>query len=164
MQMPRTVRQILHGRERVIWSVEPDDTVFDALKLMADKEIGAVMVLERGNLVGIFTERDYARKVILRGRSSKEIPVKEIMSARVAYIRPDQTIEDCMALMSELKIRHLPVMDGDEMHGMVSMRDVVSDLVSEQDFIIEQLVNYIHQEGYPLPPSGGVPGGEGGGN
>jgi CBS domain-containing protein len=119
---------------------------------MADKNVGALPVIEGEKLSGIFSERDYARKVILHGRSSKELLVKEIMSSRVAYVRPNQTIDDCMALMTNLKIRHLPVLEEDRLVGMISMRDVVEDIISEQDFIIEQLVTYIQTERPPVPP------------
>lgn len=155
MEIVRTVRHLLMRREFQLWTILPQDTVFDALQTMADKNVGALPVVEDGKLVGIFSERDYARKVILLGRSSRKLPVSEIMSTRVAYVRPDQTIGDCMALMTRLKIRHLPVLEQDELKGMVSMRDVVEDIISEQDFIIEQLVNYIHNEGQPVPPSRG---------
>lgn len=152
MEIVRTVRDLLRKREFEVWTIGPDDTVYQALQVMADKNVGALPVVEGEKLVGIFSERDYARKVILHGRSSKELLVKEIMSSRVAYMRPNQTIQDCMALMTNLRIRHLPVLDGDALVGMISMRDVVEDIISEQDFIIEQLVNYIQHEGSPIPP------------
>lgn len=153
MEIVRTVRDLLRKRELEVWTIGPDDTVYQALQVMADKNVGALPVMETEKLIGIFSERDYARKVILHGRSSKELLVKEIMSSRVAYVRPNQTIDDCMALMTNLKIRHLPVLDGDALVGMVSMRDVVEDIISEQDFIIEQLVNYIQNERSPVPPA-----------
>ena len=153
MEIVRTVRDLLRKRELEVWTIGPEDTVYQALQVMADKNVGALPVLEGEKLIGIFSERDYARKVILHGRSSKELLVKEIMSSRVAYVRPNQTIDDCMALMTNLKIRHLPVLDGDALVGMVSMRDVVEDIISEQDFIIEQLVNYIQNERSPVPPA-----------
>jgi CBS domain-containing protein len=155
MEIVRTVRHLLMRREFQLWTILPQDTVFDALQTMADKNVGALPVVKDGKLVGIFSERDYARKVILLGRSSRKLPVSEIMSTRVAYVRLDQTIGDCMALMTRLKIRHLPVLEQEELKGMISMRDVVEDIISEQDFIIEQLVNYIHNEGRPVPPSRG---------
>ncbi|MAT98106.1 MAG: hypothetical protein CL608_13250 [Anaerolineaceae bacterium] len=153
MEIVRTVRDLLRKRELEVWTIGPDDTVYQALQVMADKNVGALPVMEAEKLIGIFSERDYARKVILHGRSSKELLVKEIMSSRVAYVRPNQTIDDCMALMTNLRIRHLPVLDGDALVGMVSMRDVVEDIISEQDFIIEQLVNYIQNERSPVPPA-----------
>ncbi len=153
MEIVRTVRDLLRKRELEVWTIGPDDTVYQALQVMADKNVGALPVLEGEKLIGIFSERDYARKVILHGRSSKELLVKEIMSSRVAYVRPNQTIDDCMALMTNLKIRHLPVLEGAKLVGMISMRDVVEDIISEQDFIIEQLVNYIQNERSPVPPA-----------
>jgi CBS domain-containing protein len=152
MEIVRTVRDLLRKREIEVRTIGPDETVYQALQVMADKNVGALPVMESEKLVGIFSERDYARKVILHGRSSKELLVKEIMSSRVAYVRPNQTIDDCMALMTNLKIRHLPVLEEDALVGMISMRDVVEDIISEQDFIIEQLVNYIQHEGSPIPP------------
>ncbi|MCG8350925.1 MAG: CBS domain-containing protein [Chloroflexales bacterium] len=110
---------------------------------MADKDIGAVLVLEEGNLVGIVTERDYARKLILQGKASKETPVSEVMSRRVLYVEPDQTVEECMALMTEKHLRHLPVINGDQLLGIVSIRDVVKDIISDREFLIEQLEHYI---------------------
>ena len=152
MEIVRTVRDLLRKRDVEVWTIGPEDTVYQALQVMADKNVGALPVLEGEKLIGIFSERDYARKVILHGRSSKELLVKEIMSSRVAYVRPNQTIDDCMALMTNLKIRHLPVLEGAKLVGMISMRDVVEDIISEQDFIIEQLVNYIQNERSPVPP------------
>ncbi|MBK8905087.1 MAG: CBS domain-containing protein [Anaerolineaceae bacterium] len=152
METVRTVRDLLRGRELQLYTISPQDTVFDALQEMARRNVGALPVMEGDNLVGIFSERDYARKVILHGRSSKEMAVSEIMSTRVAYVRPNQTIDDCMALMTRLRIRHLPVIDEDKVTGMVSMRDVVEDIITEKDFIIEQLVNYIQTERSPVPP------------
>jgi CBS domain-containing protein len=152
MEIVRTVRDLLRKRGLEVWTIGPDDTVYQALQVMADKNVGALPVIEGEKLSGIFSERDYARKVILHGRSSKELLVKEIMSSRVAYVRPNQTIDDCMALMTNLKIRHLPVLEEDRLVGMISMRDVVEDIISEQDFIIEQLVTYIQTERPPVPP------------
>jgi CBS domain-containing protein len=117
--------------------------VFDALKLMADKEIGALLVMEGDAVVGIFTERDYARKVALMARSSKETLVRDVMTAPVMYVRPDQTSEECMALMTENRLRHLPVIDDGRLIGLISIGDLVKDIISEQRFIIEQLEHYI---------------------
>lgn len=153
MEVVRTVQDLLRGRDLAVWVISPDDTVYHALQVMADKNVGALPVMEGEKLVGIFSERDYARKVILHGRSSKELHVHEIMSTRVAYVRPNQTIQDCMALMTQLRIRHLPVLEQDTLKGMISMRDVVEDIILEQDFIIEQLVNYIQSERSPVPPT-----------
>lgn len=137
-----TVHQLLQNK-RDIWSVLPETIVFDAIKLMADKNIGALLVLHGGNLIGIFSERDYARKVILKGKSSKEITVKEIMTEDVVYVQPNQTIEECMALMTGKRIRHLPVLEGEQVVGMISIGDVVKAIISEQEFTIKQLENYI---------------------
>jgi CBS domain-containing protein len=140
----KTLKQLLDGRPRAPLSVSPDDSVFSALELMAKHDIGAVLVMNGGHLVGIFSERDYARKIILLGKSSKETKVKEIMTEKVLYARPDQTINQAMALMTEKRIRHLPVLDGaQKVIGMVSIGDVVKETISEQAFLIQQLEQYI---------------------
>lgn len=139
----KTVKDVLAGKGTVIWSVEPETTVLDALRLMADKELGAVLVLEKDRLVGMFSERDYARQVILKGRASKDTPVRDVMSQRIVYVRPEQTVEDCMALMTDKRVRHLPVMEGGALTGILSIGDVVKALISEKEFIIAQLENYI---------------------
>ena len=153
MEIVRTVRDMLRRREVGMWTISPDDTVYEALQAMADKDVGALPVVEGEKLVGIFSERDYARKVILHGRSSKELEVHAMMSTRVAYVRPSNAIDDGMGVRSLLKIRHFPVLDGEKLVGMISMRDVVEDIILEQDFIIEQLVNYIQNERSPVPPA-----------
>ena len=139
----KSVAQLLRGKGHAILSVSPDVPVYEALTVMADKNVGALLVLDGERLVGILSERDYARKVILKGKSSREIPVREIMSSHVLYVRPDQTIEDCMALMTDKRVRHLPVFDGDKLVGVVSIGDVVKAIIAEQSFVIEQLQNYI---------------------
>jgi CBS domain-containing protein len=139
----KTVTQLLRTKGHEVLSVSPDTRVFAALQLMAEKNVGALLVLEGGQVVGIFSERDYARKVILKGKSSREIPVREIMSSDVLYVRPEQTIEQCMALMTDKRVRHLPVFDGDRLVGVISIGDVVKAVISEQEFMIEQLQNYI---------------------
>jgi len=139
----KTVKQLLQAKVADIWTIMPDAKVYDALALMADKNIGALLVVDAGRLVGIFSERDYARKVVLHGKSSRETPVREIMTTRVVYVRPEQTIEDCMALMTDKRIRHLPVIDGERVMGVISIGDVVKTIISEQSFIIAQLENYI---------------------
>ena len=139
----KSARQLLEAKGSQVWSVHPDASVYDAIEVMADKEVGALMVLDGGALVGVISERDYARKVILRGRSSKHTAVKEIMTTRVIYARPDQTVEECMALMTEKRIRHLPIVDGDELLGVVSIGDLVKTMLAEQQFVIEQLEQYI---------------------
>jgi CBS domain-containing protein len=138
-----TVRQILKSKSPQTWSTEPTATVYTALQLMAEKEIGALLVLAEGKLVGIFSERDYARKVILHGKSSAETLVSEIMTPDVVTVRPDQTIADCMALMTEKRFRHLPVVEGDKILGVVSIGDVVKAIISDQQFVIQQLESYI---------------------
>ncbi|MFQ5847658.1 MAG: CBS domain-containing protein [Candidatus Methylomirabilales bacterium] len=139
----KTVRHILQVKGQALWSVTPDASVYDALNLMADKEVGALLVLEEGRLAGIISERDYARKVILKGKSSLETPVREIMTQKVICVRPEQTIEDCMALMTDKRIRHLPVLGNDEVIGVVSIGDLVKAVIAEKDFMIKQLENYI---------------------
>ena len=129
-----------------VYSVAPKATVFDALKLMADKNIGSLLVIESGTIVGIFTERDYARKVILMGRTSPQTMVREIMSPNVLFVGPDQTSDQCMALMTNGRLRHLPVMEGGQLLGLISIGDLVKDIISEQQFLIEQLERYITGE------------------
>jgi len=138
-----TVRHILDTKGRELWSVAPDTTVFDAIELMAEKNVGALIVLERGKLKGIISERDYARKVILKGKSSKETPVRDIMTPDPFVIGPDQSIDECMALMTTRRIRHLPVLQDDQLAGMISIGDVVKSIISDQEFTIKQLENYI---------------------
>lgn len=130
-------------RDPAVYTIAPTATVFDALKLMAEKEIGALLVMDGDKVVGIFTERDYARKVALMARSSRETLVREVMTSPVMYVRPDQTSEECMALMTENRLRHLPVMDHGRLIGLISIGDLVKDIISEQQFIIEQLEHYI---------------------
>jgi CBS domain-containing protein len=139
-----TVAGILKSkRDPAVYTIAPTTTVFDALKLMAEKEIGALLVMEGDKVVGIFTERDYARKLVLMSRTSKETLVREVMTSPVMYVRPDQTSEECMALMTENRLRHLPVMDDGRLVGLISIGDLVKDIISEQQFIIEQLEHYI---------------------
>ena len=139
----KTVAQLLRTKGQQVLSVAPDIPVFEALEVMADKNVGALLVVEGERLVGVFSERDYARKVILKGKSSKDTPVREIMSSHVLYIRPEQTIEDCMALMTDKRVRHLPVMEAEKLVGVISIGDVVKAVIAEQEFMIEQLQNYI---------------------
>jgi CBS domain-containing protein len=140
--MSTTVRQLIQ-RKADVYSVTPDTTVFEALKVMADRNIGAVLVLDRGRLTGIFSERDYARKVILEGKSSKALAVREIMSSPVRCADPAWTVHDCMAIMTQWRVRHLPVLEADRVVGVVSIGDVVSAVVSEQQTTIEHLQAYI---------------------
>ena len=138
-----TVRQLLQKKSGQIWSIAPDASVFDAIKLMADKRIGALLVLDETQLVGIVSERDYATKVVLQGRSSKETPVRAIMTGNVLYVTPERSIEECMALMTEKRVRHLPVFEEDRLIGVLSSGDVIKAIISDQQFIIEQLEKYI---------------------
>ena len=139
-----SVAEILKSKpDNTVHSLGPDASVFDALKVMAEKNIGALLVVEGGRIVGIFSERDYARKIALMSRSSKDTPLREIMTKSVRYVRPEQPHEQCMALMTENRLRHLPVLDGEELLGIVSIGDIVKAIISEQKFIIEQLEQYI---------------------
>jgi CBS domain-containing protein len=137
------IDDLLRSKGRKVWSIGPDTSVYDALALMADKDIGALMVMEGGKPLGLFSERDYARNVILKGRYSKDTPVKEVMTTRVVGVRPDQKLEECMAIMTERRVRHLPVMSGTELVGIVSIGDLVKAVTDEQKFMIDQLTNYI---------------------
>ena len=140
----KSVVQVLKSKALPgVETVTPSASVFDAVKLMAEKNIGALLVLEEQRIVGIVTERDYARKIVLMGRSSKETPVGDVMSSPVMYVRPDQTNEECMALMTDNRVRHLPVVDQGRLVGLISIGDLVKDIISEQKFIIEQLEHYI---------------------
>ena len=140
----KSVAEILRSKpEQAVQTITPSASVFDAVKLMAEKSIGALLVMEDLKIDGIITERDYARKIVLLGRSSKETPVREIMTSPVMYVRPDQTNEECMALMTDNRVRHLPVMDNGKLMGLISIGDLVKDIISEQKFIIDQLEHYI---------------------
>ena len=141
----KTVQQLLESKGTAVVSVKPDALVIDALRVMAEREIGAVLVVDNARLVGIMSERDYARKIILRGRSSQETTVRDIMTDRVVYVRPQQTVNECMALMTNKRIRHLPVLDaGERIAGILSVGDLVKETIAQQEFIIQQLENYIH--------------------
>jgi CBS domain-containing protein len=139
----KTVKQILQGKTHGILSISPDATVYDALKLMAEKEVGALLVMEADKVVGIISERDYARKVILHGKSSKEIHVSDIMTSKIIYVNTAQTVDECMALMTDKRVRHLPVYEGDRLVGVVSIGDLVKEAISEREYIIKQLESYI---------------------
>ena len=141
--MIKTIREILDKKGHQIWSVSPDTKIFEALQLMAEKNIGALVVLNGDKLVGIISERDYARKVALKGKTSKETPVRDIMTPKVLYVTPEKTAEDCMALMIEKRIRHLPVYEQDKLIGVVSIGDVVKAVIEEKKIAIEHLENYI---------------------
>ncbi|NJL34820.1 MAG: CBS domain-containing protein [Chloroflexaceae bacterium] len=139
----QTVRQVLKDKQRRVWSVSADTSVADAVKVMTEKDVGAIMVIEAEQVVGIITERDCVRKVIGQGRAADATPVKEIMTPRVLYVRPEQTMEDCMVLMNQRHLRHLPVFDNEQLVGMVSIRDAIKYVIDDREFIIEQLENYI---------------------
>ena len=137
------VEQILKKKGGAFWSVAPDAMVIDALKLMAEKDVGALLVLGAGRLAGIISERDYARKVILKGKTSLQTPVREIMTQVVVTVRPGNTVEECMGLMTEKRIRHLPVVVEGQVVGVISIGDVVKASLDAKDFVIKQLGNYI---------------------
>jgi CBS domain-containing protein len=140
----KPVSAILSKRSSTLWLVKPDDTVFDALKLLADYEVGALMVMEHGKLVGIMSERDYTRKIALQGKNSKEALVSEIMTKNVMVVTPDTRTRQCMTMMSERRIRHLPVMEGDTVVGMISIRDIMDDIIADHELTISQLESYIN--------------------
>ena len=139
-----TLKMLLKDKGHDVWSVHPDDTVLDAIKLLAEKDIGALIVIKDDKPVGIFTERDYARNVYLKGKSSLDTAVRDVMVAPVICVKPVQTVDECMALMTAKRFRHLPIMDGDELVGMVSIGDLVKSVIAEQQFTIEQMEQYIH--------------------
>lgn len=139
-----TAKQILESKpDKTIYTTTPSTSVFDAIKLMAEKSIGALLVMDGDKIVGLISERDYARKIVLMARSSKETPVRDIMTSAVMYVSPDWTSEECMALMTKNRIRHLPVMDKGKLMGLVSIGDLVKDVISEQKVMIRQLEHYI---------------------
>ena len=141
--MTTTVKQLLNAKHSKIFSVRPDSLVIDAIKMMNEKEVGALLVMENNNLVGILSERDYTRKVILNNRSSSETNVSEIMTSDLKTVNSSQTIDECMVIMSNNHIRHLPVVDNDKTVGVLSIMDVVKNIITEKEFIIEQLEHYI---------------------
>ena len=138
-----TVSELLREKGSQVWTISPEATVYEALQLMAAKNIGSLVVVEEGNITGMFTERDYARKVVLQGRSSKTTAVSELMTTDVLYVNPNDTIENCMAIMTSKRLRHLPVMDGDKLVGVVSIGDIVKVIISEREFTIRELERYI---------------------
>ena len=140
----KTVKQLLMEQPLALWTIAPDATVFEALEMLSDGKIGAILVMEKGRLVGILSERDYTRKVALEGKSSKTVKVREIMTPDVLCVRPESTNEECLVLMSSKNIRHLPVVNGSEVIGMLSMRDLVADIISEREYTIKQLESYIY--------------------
>jgi CBS domain-containing protein len=139
----KPVFELLRTSNTTLWHVRPDDTVFEALKVLAEHEVGALMVMDQGKVVGILSERDYTRKVALQGRHSKDTKVAEIMTRNVIMVSAHTRTRECMALMSQKKIRHLPVVEGDTVLGMISIRDIMNDIITEDDLTIEQLRSYI---------------------
>ncbi len=138
-----TVRQLLEIKGKNAWSIAPEMTVYEALQVMSEKDVGALLVIVEGNVVGIFSERDYARKLILKGKFSKNATVGELMTHEVLYVDPESTIEDCMALMTAKHVRHLPVLENKKLVGIVTIGDVVKQIISDQEFTIQQLEHYI---------------------
>ena len=143
MKFSVPVSSLLHHKGPALWSIAPEATVFEAIRLMAEKNIGALLVMSGGRLVGLFTERDYARKVILKGRSSSETLVQQIMSSPVLTVRPDQSVRECMQIVTEKRIRHLPVVVGESVVGVLSIGDLVRAVLEEQQKTIEELEQYI---------------------
>jgi CBS domain-containing protein len=139
-----TIRQLLDKKGHAVLSVRSDETVYDAIKKMADKNVGSLVVMEGDKLVGIMTERHYARNVFLKGRASPTTPVRDIMEPNIVFVRPDQSVEEGMAIMTEKAVRHLPVIEQGNLVGIVSIGDLVKDTISDQTFVIEQLVQFIH--------------------
>ena len=137
------VRHILEDKGRQVWSVRPGDTVYDAIKVMADRDVGSLVVLDGGRIVGIVTERHYARNVFLKGRASPQTLVDDVMEHDVVCVGPDQSIEECMALMTTKRLRHLPVTENGALLGIVSIGDLVKSIISDREFVIEQLEHYI---------------------
>ena len=140
-----TIKDLLGEKGRRVFSIQPDATVYDAIKEMSDRDIGALMVVEEGKLVGIVTERLYAREVILKGRASPSTRVHEVMETDVIYAKLDQSVEDCMAVMTSKRIRHLPVVVNDNLVGVISIGDLVKSIITSHEFTIEQLIHYINR-------------------
>lgn len=145
------ISEILSHKGGTVWSVSPDATVLEAIQMMADRNVGALLVTKGDQLVGVLSERDYTRKVVLKGRSSKETSVREIISGKVISVSPDHTVEECMKLMTEHRVRHLPVIEGAKILGVISIGDLVNTIISQQTSAIQQLETYI--TGFPTPPA-----------
>ena len=146
--MSTTIDHLLKNKQSNIWSVSPDSSTYDALKILAEKDIGALLIIQEKKLVGIFSERDYARKVVLKGKTSMNTPVSEIMSTNLTTVSPETTIEECMSLMTNKHIRHLPVLSKDEVVGIVSIGDIVKAIITKQADLIEDMEKYIMGAGY----------------
>jgi CBS domain-containing protein len=140
-----TVKMLLDRKGHEVFSIPPDATVYDAIKKMADKDVGSLVVMDNDRLVGILTERHYARNIVLKGRASPATPVQDIMETNVVYVEPKQSIEECMAVMTDKKVRHLPVIEDGSLIGIISIGDLVQAIISHQKFTIEQLEFYIHR-------------------
>ncbi len=141
----KNVRQLLQAKGSAVASVGPETTVHEAMKSMAELNIGALLVLDRGDLVGVVSERDFARKLFLQDKLPKQLTVQEVMTRDIVYVRPEMTTEECMALMTDKRVRHLPVIEKGQVVGVVSIGDLVKETICEQEFIIQQLENYIHR-------------------
>ena len=139
----RPILELLKKRQHTMWSLKPEDTVFEALQTLADHDVGALMVMDQGKLVGVFSERDYTRKIALAGRASRDTLVRDIMTSQVLTVEASARTRDCMALMSQKKIRHLPVLDDGKVVGMISIRDILDDIISDHEQTINQLQSYI---------------------
>jgi CBS domain-containing protein len=138
-----TVRHLLNQKGRTLWAIDPDATVFDALAKMAEKDIGSLVVMDGEKLIGIITERHYSRNVILKGKTSPTTLVKDIMDRNVIHVRPEHSVEQCMALMTDKRVRHLPVLEGKNVVGIISIGDLLKTIISKQEFVIDQLEHYI---------------------
>jgi len=139
-----TVRQLLEKKGRNLWTIGPDETVYEAMAKMAEKDVGSLVVMDGEKILGIITERHYSRNVVLKGKTSPTMPVGEIMEKNVVYVLPEQLLEECMALMTDKRVRHLPVLEGGKVIGIVSIGDLVKGIISDQKFVINQLEHYIH--------------------
>ena len=144
------INEILGQKGVAVWTISPDATVFEAIQLMADKNVGALLVTDQGRLKGILSERDYTRKVAVKGKSSKELKVRDIVSFNVVYVTPAHSVEECLRLMTEHRVRHLPVLEGEQIAGVISIGDLVNWIISSQTATISQLETYI--SGFPVPP------------
>ncbi len=139
-----TVKYLLEQKSRNLWTIDPDATVLDALAKMAEKDIGSLVVMDGAELVGIITERHYSRNVILKGKASPTTLVRDIMEPNVVHVRPEHSVEQCMALMTDRRVRHLPVLEGKKVIGIISIGDLLKSIISKQEFVIDQLEHYIH--------------------